>query len=95
MTYEHLEDDLGIAAFLVVKGFRLLGLQPGNGGHFSFRFEDMDGRAQQTAMDYLHGDPISAREFVAAEKTLKTVLYSAKGRNGNSYVTHSFGNRSR
>lgn len=92
---EHLEDDLPTAAFLIVKGFKLRGVVPGARGHYSFQFEDADGNAMQVAMSYLQGELVPARDFVAAEKNLKTVLYSAKGRNGNSNVTHQFGNSSR
>ena len=81
---EHLEDDLPTAAFLLVRGFKLIGVVPGARGHYSFQFEDVDGRAKQIAMGYLQGDLVPARDFVAAEKNLKTVLYSAKGRNGHS-----------
>jgi hypothetical protein len=81
---EHLEDDLGIAAFLVVKGFKLLGLASGERGHYSFRFDDSAGDAKETAMSYLRGDLVAARDLISAEKNLKTFLYSAKStRNGN------------
>ena len=82
-SIEHLEDDLGIAAFLVVKGFKLLGLKPGERGHYAFRFEDKNGDAKETAMSYLRGELVPARDLVSAEKNLKTFLYSVKGtRNG-------------
>jgi hypothetical protein len=88
---EHFEDDLGIAAFLVVKGFKLLGLAPGNRGHYSFRFEDASGGAMKAAMNYLRGESVSARDLLAAEKSLKTFLYNTKGsRNG-----HRAGNSNR
>jgi hypothetical protein len=81
---EHFEDDLGIAAFLVVRGFKLLGLKPGNRGHYSFRFDDSAGTAKETAMSYLQGESVPARDLISAEKNLKAFLYSAKGtRNGN------------
>ena len=81
---EHLEDDLGIAAFLVVKGFKLLGLLPGNRGHYSFRFKDADGQAKEAVMSYLQGESIPAKDLISTEKSLKVFLYAAKGtRNGN------------
>jgi hypothetical protein len=92
---DHLEDDLPTAAFLIVKGFKLLGVVPGARGHYAFRFEDTEGKAKQGAISYLQGDVVPARDFVAAEKNLKTVLYSAKDRNGNSNETHHFSNTSR
>ena len=91
MKHEHLEHDLGDAAFLVVKGFRLIGLVPGGQGHYSFEFEDPGGRAREAAMDYLRGEPVSARELVNAQKSLKNLLYNAKSpRNG-----HDNGNSNR
>jgi len=95
ISREHLEGDLPTAAFLIVKGFKLRGVVPGARGHYAFRFEDAEGNAAHVAMSYLQGDLVSARDFVAAEKNLKTVLYSAKGRNGNSNVTNQFGSTSR
>lgn len=38
---DHLETDLGVAAFLVVRGFRVLGLDaPEGGSRYAFRFAD-------------------------------------------------------
>jgi hypothetical protein len=41
-------------------------------------------------MNYLRGETVSARDLLAAEKSLKTLLYHTKGprngyRNGHSY----------
>lgn len=82
---EHLECDLGTAAFLVVRGFPLLGLQHLNGSRFGFRFGDPAGKAGAAAMSYLQGESVPAKQLVAAERDLKTLLYSEKGcGNGNS-----------
>ena len=80
---EHLEQDLGTAAFLQVRGFRLLGLAPSGAGRYTFRFADPDGEAAQAALAYLQGEAVAAYSLVAAEKNLKTLLYSIKKGNGN------------
>jgi hypothetical protein len=83
---EHLESDLGTAAFLVARGFRLLGLAPDGGSRYAFRFSDPDGQATTAALAYLQGAEVSAKALVAAEKDLKTLLYSRKG-TGNGKPT--------
>ncbi len=80
--YEHLESDLGTAAFLVVRGFRLVGLTPNGGSRYAFRFADPDSKAAGAAMDYLGGDTASAKAIIAAEKDHKKILYARRG-NGN------------
>lgn len=80
---EHLEPDLGTAAFLQVRGFRLLGLHPLTAGRWAFRFADPQCNAPDSAMDYLRGEPVSARSFAEAEKSLKTLLYSQRRIDGN------------
>ncbi len=76
---EHLESDLGTAAFLVVRGFRLLGLEPNGSGRYAFRFEDPQDKTAAAALAYLQGENVPARAFAAAEKDLKTLLYTRKG----------------
>ena len=87
--YEHLASDLGIAAFLVVRGFRLLGLMPNGGSRYAFRFDDPNEKASEAALSYLQGASVPARALVAAEKDLKTLLYSRKA-NGNENRRHRF-----
>lgn len=76
---EHLEADLGTAAFLVVRGFRLLGLAPNGNGRYAFRFADSDGKVGEAGLAYLQGESVPAKALIAAEKDLKTLLYSKKG----------------
>jgi hypothetical protein len=88
---EHLESDLGTAAFLVVRGFPLLGLKRIGGSRFGFRFADPRGEASGTAMAYLRGEAAPAKMLFAAERDLKTLLYSQKGNgteNGNNGDIH-------
>jgi hypothetical protein len=84
-NFEYLESDLPTAAFLVVRDFRLLGVEPVERGRLAFRFEDREGKARDAALEFLSGASVVARDFATAEKSLKTALYSAKGspRNGN------------
>jgi hypothetical protein len=83
MRTEHLESDLGTAAYLVVRDFRLLGVVPEGGGRFAFRFDDPDGTAASATMAYLQGEAVPAKALLDAQKALKTLLYSQK--NGNGY----------
>jgi len=83
---EHLESDLGTAAFLQVRGFRLLGLAPSGAGRYAFRFADPDGEAAQAALGYLQGEVVAAQSLVAAEKNLKTLLYSTKNGDVNGKI---------
>ena len=83
MHYEHLEHDLGTAAFLVVRGFKLIGLQRKGGQRYAFCFDDPDCRASSVAALYFQGDPVPARSLVNAERDLKTRLYAEKDSNGH------------
>jgi hypothetical protein len=73
---EYRQNDMGICAFLMTKGFKVLGLAPARRG-FDFRFAD-DGTAEQAAIQYLQGEPAPARAFYDALKTMKTMLYRIK-----------------
>jgi hypothetical protein len=76
-TPEYLENELGVAAYLVARGFRLLGLKEVALGRFSFRFaDDAEGSTAQAALDYLTGSTVVAKDLVSAERSLKTLLYS-------------------
>lgn len=80
---EHIQSDLGTAAFLVVRRFSLLGLKLVGTGRFGFRFRDPEGGAAAAAMAYLRGDSVPAKQLIAAERDLKTLLYSKKNGNEN------------
>ena len=87
---EHIESDLGTAAFLLVRGVELLGLKTISPRRYGFRFADKDGIAGRTALAYMRGEAAPARELFAAEKSLKTLLYSQRDNkpaagNGNRY----------
>jgi hypothetical protein len=80
---EHLQPDFGTAAFLPARGFRLLGLSAINGRRYGFGFADSEKKAREAALCYLQGDSVPARRLIEAEKSLKTMLYSAKDGNWN------------
>jgi len=89
---EYQQNDMGICAFLMTKGFKVLGLVPAGRG-LDFRFAD-DGTAEQAALEYLQGEPTPARAFYDALKTLKTMLYRTKtftgqGPNGDRHHARS------
>ena len=60
---------------------------------FGFRFADPDGLAAQAALDYLQGKAIAANSLVAAEKDLKTLLYSEKKGNLNGNGNYRYKSR--
>ena len=61
LDLEHLEPDFGTAAFLHVRGFRLLGLSPIGPRRYAFRFADPEGKAEEAAMAYLAGEAVYER----------------------------------
>lgn len=87
-TSEYLESELGVSAFLLAKGVRVLGLTETAPGRFSFRFaEDSAGSTAQAALDYLAGASAVAKDVIFAERSLKTLLYS---RPNNGLGTRNF-----
>jgi hypothetical protein len=89
-TTERRESDLGVAAYLVVKGFSVLGLEPAAGRRLNFRFDNEGGAADAAALAYMHDDCVSARQLVGAMKDLKTMLYSKNGNGNCNEAEHNF-----
>jgi hypothetical protein len=85
MSAVHLEFDLGAAAFLIVRGFSLVSLEPDpSGRRFAFRFDDPEGAIKAASLDYFRGASAPARDLISAEKYLKSLLYAVKPlRNGH------------
>jgi hypothetical protein len=83
---EHLESDLGAAAFLIAEGYRLTGVVPAGNRRLAFRFENVDGECRRAVLRYYQGASVSAKDLIAAEKNLKTLLYSQNG-DGNGKFT--------
>ena len=85
---EHHESELGVSAFLLAKGVRLLGLIEIAPGRYNFRFTgDSAGSTAQAALDYLAGASVVAKDLISAERSLKTLLYS---RANNGLGTRNF-----
>lgn len=66
--------DIGIAAFVMMKGLILKQASKGHNGRFSFVFDDPGSVGQQYAVDYVNSE--SAR-FDANMKNLKNILYKS------------------
>lgn len=66
--------DIGIAAFVMMKGLRLKQASKGHNGRFSFVFADPSDEGKQYSVDYVNSE--SAR-FDANMKNLKNILYKS------------------
>ena len=66
--------DIGIAAFIMMKGLKLIEAKRGPSGRFSFVFEDPDNKARQYAVDYLNSE---SAKFDANMKNLKNILFKS------------------
>ncbi len=64
--------DIGIAAFIMMKGLKLVEAKRSSSGRFSFIFEDPDDLGTRYAVDYVNSE--SAR-FDANMKNLKNILF--------------------
>lgn len=74
------EDDLNTSAFLKVKGLKLLRVEGEH--HKTFVFEDVHesgATAQALKYAFLNGAQVPARDFAAAQRELKSLIYG----NGN------------
>jgi hypothetical protein len=91
-TQLHLEADLHCAAFVLARGFPLLGLER-SGKRYLFEFAP---EAVEAAHEYAENALIPARDYADAIARLKNSLYSEKfkesrneNRNGNVYRNYS------
>lgn len=66
--------DIGIAAFVMMKGLKLQQASKGHNGRFLFIFDDPKKLGLQYAVDYVNSE--SAR-FDANMKNLKNILYKS------------------
>jgi hypothetical protein len=66
--------DIGIAAYVMMRGLRVINAARGPGGRFNFVFEDPNGLGNKYAVDYINSE--SAR-FDAHMKNLKNILYKS------------------
>jgi hypothetical protein len=65
--------DLALAAYLSLKGLRLISASRSEGGRFEFELEDSDSRGGTLAMEYV-GSEFS--QFDNQVRSLKKLLYS-------------------
>ena len=66
--------DIGIAAFVMMKGLKLKNASRGAGGRFNFVFEDPQSLGSQYAVDYVNSE---SAKFDANMKNLKNILYKS------------------
>ncbi len=67
--------DLGIAAYLMVRGASLVSAKKGPGGRFEFVFDDPDAKVSVYAVDYVNSD---CAKFDAQVRNLKNLLYKSR-----------------
>ena len=72
ITFE--TSDIGIAAYVMMKGLKLIKANRGNGGRFKFIFEDPTSLGPRLAVDYVNSE---AAKFDANMKNLKNILYKS------------------
>jgi hypothetical protein len=66
--------DIGIAAYVMMKGLKLKHASRGSSGRFSFVFEDPRILGKNYAVDYVNSE---SAKFDANMKNLKNVLYKS------------------
>ena len=66
--------DIGVAAYVMMKGLRLLNASRDHRGRFRFTFEDTKGVGQQLSVDFVNSE---AAKFDAHIKNLKNILYKS------------------
>ena len=64
--------DIGIAAYVMMKGLKLLEAKKSASGRFSFTFEDEKDLGRSFAVDYLNSE---SAKFDANMKNLKNILF--------------------
>lgn len=66
--------DIGIAAFIMMKGLKLIEAKRSPSGRFSFVFEDTNDLGNSYAVDYLNSE---SAKFDANMKNLKNILFKS------------------
>jgi hypothetical protein len=85
----YVESDIGAAAFLLARGFRLAGLTQLGPTRYGFSFADLDGAAPETVQAYHASATIEAKALLNSLRELKNKLYATKGSNGNGNNRHT------
>tara|TARA_B100000214_G_C23885318_1_gene589192 strand:+ start:309 stop:533 length:225 start_codon:yes stop_codon:yes gene_type:complete len=73
MTKEFETNDLSIAAFLLMRGLRLLSAEKSKSGKFIFLFSDPDDKAKQLSIEFLNSDFCEYDNHV---RNLRRIIYS-------------------
>ena len=66
--------DIGIAAFIMMKGLKLIEAKRSSTGRFLFTFEDPKSLASKLAVEYLNSE---SAKFDANMKNLKNILFKS------------------
>ena len=66
--------DIGIAAYVMMKGLKLKNASKGHNGRFAFIFDDPKSLGKGYAVDYVNSE---AAKFDANMKNLKNILYKS------------------
>ena len=66
--------DIGIAAYVMMRGLKLQKASRGHGGRFNFIFLDPDDNGPKLAVDYVNSE---SAMFDANMKNLKNILYKS------------------
>ena len=66
--------DIGIAAYVMMKGLKLKQAFRGHNGRFSFVFDDPQDLGKKYAVDYVNSE---SAKFDANMKNLKNILYKS------------------
>lgn len=64
--------DIGIAAYVMMRGLKLRSATRGTRGRFSFVFEDPDDKGRSYEVDYVNSE---SAKFDANMKNLKNILF--------------------
>ena len=66
--------DIGVAAYVMMKGLKLKSASRGHGGRFKFIFNDPQQIGNKLSVDYVNSE---SAKFDAHMKNLKNILYKS------------------
>jgi hypothetical protein len=82
---DHMESDIGAAAFLLVRGFKVTGLKQIGPHRYGFCFADSGRTAAKEVQGYFAGATAQAKALLDSLRNLKDQLYAQKA-NGNGHA---------
>ena len=68
----YITSDIAIAAFLMMKGMKLISATRERNGRFRFEFDDPNNKADQFAVEFVNSE---SAKFDAHVKNLKNILF--------------------